>query len=133
MRAVSTRHTRAGLVLLALVALTVASCERLTGTKISKIVADPVRYEGEDVTVSGTVTERIDIPSVRGFVLSDGKASIGVVTKGNLPVTGAKIKARGRVQQAFAIGARKLLVIIEPPKLRPTPPRNPVVPGGGPT
>ena len=133
MRDVLTRRTRAGLVLLALLAVTAASCDRLMGTKISTIVADPGRYEGQDVTVTGTVTERIDVPSVRCYVLSDGNRSIGVVTKGDLPVPGAKVKARGRVQQAFAIGVRKLLVIIEAPKSRPTPPRNPVVPGGGPT
>jgi hypothetical protein len=133
MRDVLTRRTRASLVLLALLVVTVASCERLMGTKISKIAAAPGPYEGQVVTVSGTVTERIDVPSVRCYVLSDGNGSIGVVTKGNLPVPGAKVKARGRVQQSFAIGARKLLVIIEATKPRPTPPRNPVVPGGGPT
>jgi hypothetical protein len=132
MRDVLTRRTRAGLVLLALLIVTVASCERLMSTKIAKIAADPGRYAGHNVTVTGTVTERIDVPSVRCYVLSDGNGSIGVVTKGNLPVPGAKVRARGRVEQSFAIGARKLLVIIETPKSRPTPPRNPVVPGGGP-
>ena len=132
MRDALTRCTRAGLVLLALLVVTVVSCERVMGTKIAKIAADPRSYDGQEVTVTGTVTERIDIPSVRCYVLSDGEGSIGVVTKGNLPVPGAKVKARGRVQQSFAIGARKLLVIIEAPKSRPTPPRNRVAPGGGP-
>jgi hypothetical protein len=133
MRDKRTRGTPAGLVLLALLLMTAVCCERLVGTKIAKIAADPSSYQGQVVTVAGTVTERIDVPSVRCYVVSDGKSSIGVVTKGNLPVPGAKVRAKGRVEQSFAIGARKLLVIIETPKSRPTPPRNPVVPGGGPT
>lgn len=132
MRDVLTRCTRPSVVLLAVLVLTVVSCERLMGTKIAKIAADPGSYQGRDVTVTGTVKERIDVPSVKCYILSDGNGSIGVVTKGNLPVLGAKVRAKGRVEQSFAIGARKLLVIIETPKLRPTPPRNPVVPGGGP-
>ena len=96
MRVVLTRPPGAGLVPSPSL-LTAASCERLMGTKIAKIAADPGSYEGQDVTVTGTVTERIDVPSVRCYVLSDGKASIGVVTKGNLPVAGAKAEARGRV------------------------------------
>jgi hypothetical protein len=132
MRDALTRCTRLRPVLLAFGALTLLSCERLVGTKIAKIGADPGTYQGKDVTVIGTVKERIDVPSVRCYILSDGNGSIGVVTKGKLPLVGAKVRAKGRVNQSFAIGPRKLLVIIETPKAGPTPPRNPVVPGGGP-
>ena len=129
---VLTRYTRLRLVLLAVGALTVASCERLVATKITKIAAEPGTYQGKEVTVIGTVKERIDVPAVKCYILSDGNGSIGVVTKGKLPLVGAKVRAKGRVNQSFAIGVRKLLVIIETPKAVPTPPRNPVVPGGGP-
>jgi hypothetical protein len=124
----------AGLRLVALVigALTAASCERLMGTKIATIAAEPGKYEGKDVTVFGTVKERIDLLSVKCYVLSDGKASIGVVTQGRLPLVGQKTRGKGRVSQSFTIGARKLLVIIETPKPRPTLPRNPVLPRNGP-
>lgn len=132
MRDALTRCTRLRPLLLALGALTLLSCERLGATKIAKIAADPGTYQGKDVTVIGTVKERIDVPSVRCYILSDGNGSIGVVTKGKLPLVGAKVRAKGRVNQSFAIGARKLVVIIETPKAGPTPPRNPVVPRGGP-
>ncbi|HLE60104.1 MAG TPA: hypothetical protein VI700_01070 [Thermoanaerobaculaceae bacterium] len=132
MRDALTRCTRLGLAVLAFGALTVVSCERLVATKIAKIAAEPGTYQGKDVTVIGTVKERIDVPAVKCYILSDGNSSIGVVTKGKLPLVGAKVRAKGRVNQSFAIGVRKLLVIIETPKAVPTPPKNPVVPGGGP-
>jgi hypothetical protein len=127
-----TRCTRLRLILFALGALTAVSCERLVATKIAKIAAEPGKYEGKDVTVFGTVKERIDVPSIKCYVLSDGKASIGVVTQGRLPLVGEKARGQGRVSRSFAIGVRKLLVIIETPKPRPTLPRNPAVPGNGP-
>ncbi|MCJ7442649.1 MAG: hypothetical protein MUO25_13885 [Thermoanaerobaculaceae bacterium] len=127
-----TRSARLGLVALVIGALTAVSCERLVATKIAKIAAEPGKYEGKDVTVFGTVKERIDVPSIKCYVLSDGKASIGVVTQGRLPLVGEKARGQGRVSRSFAIGVRKLLVIIETPKPRPTLPRNPAVPGNGP-
>lgn len=124
----------AGLKLVALIigALSAASCERLLATKIARIAAEPATYEGKDVTVFGTVKERIDVPSVKCYILSDGKGSIGVVTKGKLPLVGAKMRAQGRVQRSVAIGIRKLVVIIETPKPTPTPPSKSELPRGGP-
>jgi len=101
-------------------------------TKIAKIAAEPGKYQGKNVTVVGTVQERIDLLSVKCYVVSDGKASIGVVTHGRLPLVGDKVRAKGRVEQSFAIGIRKLVVIIETPKPTPSPPSNLVLPRGGP-
>jgi hypothetical protein len=127
-----TRWARLGAAVLVFGAVTLASCDRLMATRIGKIAARPAEYQGKDVTILGTVTERIDIPSLKCYVVSDGKASIGVVTKGKLPLVGDKVSAKGRVQESFAIGSRKLLVIIEPAKPTPPRPKNPTVPKGGP-
>lgn len=124
------RCTRLGMVALALLA--VASCDRLMATRISKIAAQPAEYQGKDVTIYGTVSERIDIPSLKCYVLSDGDASIGVVTRGRLPLVGEKAHAKGRFQPSFAIGARKLLVIIEAAGPMPTRPAGAGIPAGGP-
>ena len=115
-----TRSTRLRLAALVLGTLTAASCERLMATKIAKIAAEPGKYQGKNVTVFGTVQERIDVRSVQCYILSDGRGSIGVVTKGPLPSVGKKALAKGRVQQSFAIGNRLLVVIIEPPRPTPT-------------
>jgi hypothetical protein len=119
-------------ILAALILLAAASCDRLLSTRISKITARPAEYQGKDVTVYGTVAERIDIPSLRCYVLSDGEERIGVVTKGRLPLVGEKVRAKGRVQQGFPIGARKLLVIIEAPRSVPTRASSPAGPVAGP-
>jgi hypothetical protein len=129
---VLSRCARLSAVALVLGVVTVASCDRLMSTRIGKIAARPADYQGKDVTIVGTVSERIDIPSLKCYVLSDGKDSIGVVTKGRLPLVGDRVRAKGRVQQSFAIGSRKLLVIIEAAKPTPTRPKNPAVPKGGP-
>lgn len=132
MRVALTRSAGLKLVALIMGVLSAASCERLLATKIARIAAEPATYEGKDVTVFGTVKERIDVPSVKCYVLSDGKASIGVVTQGKLPLVGQKARGKGRVRQSFAIGARKLVVIIETPKSTPTPPSKSELPRGGP-
>jgi hypothetical protein len=132
MMAVLTRFTRPALMALVLGVLTVISCDLLTPTRIAKIAAEPNRYQGKNVTIIGTVKERIDVPSIKCYILSDGKGSIGVITKGNLPLVGDKVRAKGRVEQSFAIGIRKLVVIIETPKATHIPPSDSELPKGGP-
>ncbi|HQT94827.1 MAG: hypothetical protein B7Z68_07790 [Acidobacteria bacterium 21-70-11] len=102
-----------------------ASCYRLTATSIGSIVKDASRYNGETVTVWGTVKERIDLPQLKCYVLDDGTGTIAVSTTGPLPTVGEKVHTRGRVEQAFAIGSRKIVGVIEPPRPKPTPMRRP--------
>lgn len=117
-------NTRVLVVMLALGALVAGSCERLSAKKIGTIVGQLDTYDGRTITVIGTVQERIDVPAIKCFILNDGTGSIGVVTRGRLPLVGQKVLAKGRVQRSFTIGARKLTVVIEQPKPAPTAPRN---------
>ena len=112
-------------VLLAALAVGAAACERLSARKIGKVVGELDAWDGRTVTVMGTVQERIDVPSIKCYILNDGSGSIGVVTKGRLPLVGQKLLAKGRVQRSFSIGARKLTVIIEQPEARPRSQTNP--------
>ncbi len=102
-----------------------ASCYRLTATNIGTIVKDAGRYEGKTVTVWGTVKERIDLPRLKCYILDDGTGTIAVSTTGPLPRVGDKMHTRGRVEQAFAIGRRQIVAVIEPPRPKPTPMRRP--------
>jgi hypothetical protein len=115
-----------------LASLAAAGCERLAAKKVGTIIGEIGSYEGRTVTVIGNVQERIDVPSIKCFVLNDGTGSIGVVTKGRLPLVGQKVLAKGRVQTGFVIGSRKLTVVIEAPKPTPTVPRNPGQRSSGP-
>jgi hypothetical protein len=119
-----TRNTRILVVVLALGALASVSCERLSAKKIGTVVGKLDVYDGRTVTVIGTVQERIDVPSVKCYILNDGTGSIGVVTKGRLPLVGQKVLAKGRVQRSFTIGARKLTVVVEQVAPTATPPRS---------
>ena len=94
---VLTRSTRRARMALVLGTLTVTSCDLLTATRIAKIAADPNKYQGRNVTIIGTVKERIDVPSIKCYILTDGKGAIAVITKGNLPLVGDKVRAKGRV------------------------------------
>lgn len=102
-----------------------ASCYRLMATNIGSIVKDPGRYDGRTVTVWGTVRERIDLPRLKCYILDDGTGTIAVSTTGPLPRVGQKMHTRGRVKQAFAIGRRQIVGVIEPPRPRPTAARPP--------
>ena len=101
------------------------ACYRLMATKIGSIVEKTGEYDGKTVTVYGTVKERIDLPHLKCYVLDDGSGTIAVSTTGTLPRVGEKMHTRGRVQQAFAIGSRRIVAVIEPPRPAPTPRREP--------
>ncbi len=113
------------LLLVAAAVLGAAACYRLTATKIGEIVKDPAAYDGKTVTVYGTVKERIDLPQLACYVLDDGSGQIAVVTTGPLPLVGETRHTRGRVQASFAIGRRKIVGVIEPPRPKPTRPPQP--------
>ncbi len=119
-------------VLLAALAVGAAACERLSAKKIGKVVGELDAWDGRTVTVMGTVQERIDVPSIKCYILTDGSGSIGVVTRGRLPQVGQKLLAKGRVQRSFSIGSRKLTVIIENPEARPPSRSNPAAGRRGP-
>lgn len=56
----------------------------LNSTKISKVMSDPASYNGKQISLFGTVTQRFS----GGFVLSDGTGTIYVTWNGALPAVG---------------------------------------------
>jgi len=45
--------------------------------------------------------------------VNDGTGSIPVISQGILPVRGTNIKVTGTVQEAFSLGDRSMVVLIE--------------------
>lgn len=90
-----------------------AGCERIGVTDIGKILEDPRAYAGRTVTVSGQASEVFSLFVVKYFVVQDKTGQIAVVTDRPLPKTGATVKVRGTVREAFSIGDRQLLVLVE--------------------
>lgn len=90
--------------------------EGLFSTPIGKVKTSPRDFDGKLVTVKGTVTESVNILFVKYFVLRDSTGEIPVITERTLPRQGEMISVKGNVQEAFAIGDQRLIVIVESPQ-----------------
>ena len=110
------RPTRAIFALLAATLVLQAACAGLLATKIGDIKKNPEKFANQVVTVSGTVDESHNLVLVHYYTVNDGSGTIAVVTKDALPKEGAKVVAKGTVNQAFKLGDASFLVIVEEPR-----------------
>ncbi len=93
--------------------LVLSGCQGITSTPIGKIIDDPRKYADKTVTVSGEVTEVFGFFMIKYFVIRDKTGEITVVTEKVLPKAGSTITVKGTVREAFALGDKQLLVIME--------------------
>ena len=105
------RHGALGVLVLALALAT--GCGRLFTTPIRDVLDDPAGYEGKNVTVAGVVLDSANLILVKYYRVEDATGRITVVARGAVPPRGAKVRVRGRVHQAFALGDQNLTVIEE--------------------
>jgi len=92
-----------------LAALVLSTGCGLTTTKIGDIQARSDQFVGREVTVSGEVTTSMKLPFLPGFYgVKDDTGEIIVVTDGQIPATGAKVRVKGHVEAAASIGGRSL-------------------------
>ena len=103
------------LLVLALIAILVVSLE-FKSTPIGRIIENPRDYAGKTVVVSGKVKEVFGLVFVQYFILKDKTGSIPVVTHRPLPGVGAKLRVRGTVMEAFSLGDKQLVVLVEQEK-----------------
>lgn len=99
--------------ILVVAALFGVACSGLLPTRIGDIHASPRKFDGKQVTVKGTVTEAVNLLFVKYFVVRDDTGDIPVVTERILPARGETVTIKGKVQEAFALGDERLLVIVE--------------------
>jgi len=92
--------------------LLVLSCGLLS-TSTRDIRENPRTFDGRTVTVSGQVKGPTSLVVVKYFTLVDSTGEITVVTERSLPKTGERIRVRGVVREAFSIGDRSTVVILE--------------------
>ncbi len=112
------RQGRLWPILLGAVAVAVVACSTMFATKVGDILSSPGAYEGKDVTIAGNVTTTHNLVFVKYYQVNDGSGEIAVVTDSPLPKEGDKVQVKGRVNQAFAIGSSRLIVIVEKPPSR---------------
>jgi hypothetical protein len=100
--------------------LLLARCTSLSTSPINKILENPRDYAGRTVTISGEVTEVFSLFVIKYFIVKDKTGQIVVVTERPLPNVGAKIVVKGTVEEAFSIGDKRLIVIVEKEPPPPT-------------
>lgn len=88
-------------------------CSSLTATPVGDVLAHPEKYDGKVVSVKGTVKGSANLMLVKGYSLGDEKGQLVVITDKNVPNPGTSMVVRGKVHQAFSIGGKNLLVLIE--------------------
>ncbi len=89
------------------------ACGRIFTTPIRDILDDPGGYEGKTVTVTGVVVDSTNLIVLKYYRVEDATGRIAVVAHQAVPPRGAKVRVRGRVHQAFAIGDQTFTVIVE--------------------
>ncbi len=82
-------------------------------TPIRDIVEHPRDHVDKQVTVEGEVKEVFGLLVVRWYTLDDGSGEIGVVTERPLPRRGERIRVTGTVREAYALGERSAVVLVE--------------------
>ncbi len=93
--------------------LLLVGCNGILATPINKILENPRDYSDKTVRISGNVTEVFGLFVVKYFVVKDKTGEIIVITKRPLPGKGTEITIKGTVQEAFSIGDKQLIVIVE--------------------
>ena len=102
------------LVLLSVVLL--AGCSGVLSTPIGDLVKSPRDYDGKELKISGTVTEKNSFLVAKYFVLKDKTGEIPVVTDRVLPNVGDTVTVHGQLKEAFSLGSFSALVFVEDPQ-----------------
>src|SRR5262245_58686054 len=105
-----TRHAAA--VALA-AALLLAACDYVLYTSIKDIVNAPVKYEGKEVRIKGTVSNPVQLFSLRTFVVKDDTGEIQVTTTRSLPASGSEVAVKGTVKSAMLVSGKSVGLRVE--------------------
>ena len=89
------------------------ACNEKT-TSIKTLLADPGKYDGHTVRVSGEVQQSIGALGFGAYELKDASGTIPVVTEGGgAPSRGAKVGVEGTFRAAYTLGTQSRAVIVE--------------------
>ena len=91
-------------------ATTLGGCAlSLRNPDIADLQRHPSRYQDRTVSVSGVVTSSWGVPLVpfRFYKVDDGTGEVTVLSQSlRMPVTGERVRVRGRVQDVAMLGGR---------------------------
>jgi hypothetical protein len=100
----STRFAAAAILVAAL-----AGCDYFVYTSVKDVLATPLKFEGTEVKLKGTVSEVVQLPllGTKAYTLQDGDAKIVVVvTQGQLPAVNDKVKLKGMVKSTMIVNGK---------------------------
>ena len=84
--------------------LLLAACP--SQTTISKINANPAKYQNKEVGIVGTVTDSYGVLGNGIYELDDGTGRIWVVTTRGVPTKGTRVGVAGRIHTGVSFGGR---------------------------
>jgi hypothetical protein len=110
----ATRGITLGITLLVGLALALGCGCRLVSTSIGRIVREPYKYQGSEVTVAGRVEASRWMPAVgaAGFCLVDGRDSLLVLTLKDPPSAGTRVRLQGRFLRRFPMEGTERMVLL---------------------
>jgi hypothetical protein len=83
-------------------------------TPIRQLLDDPSHHDGQNVRISGHVTETIGIAGLGAYRVDDGSGTIMVVSKeGGAPRKDTSVAVEGKFHAAFTLGPQTLAVVVE--------------------
>lgn len=95
------------------IVLAFMACNEKT-TSVKTLLADPGKYDGHTVRVSGEVGQSIGALGYGAYELKDATGTIPVVTQGGgAPSRGAKVGVEGTFRSAYTLGTQSRAVIVE--------------------
>lgn len=80
---------------------------------ISKLTADPGRYENKEVAIAGTVSNSWGALGRGAYEVDDGTGRLWVVTDRGVPSRGARVGAKGRLHTGFNFNGRNFGTVLE--------------------
>jgi hypothetical protein len=93
-----------------LAVLLLAACG---ATRISRINADPTRYQNKNVKVTGTVVNSFGILGKGAYQIQDDTGRIYVISGTGVPSKGTRVTVEGRVMPGATIMGRSLGTAIQ--------------------
>jgi hypothetical protein len=94
--------------------LVMQGCD-VTATPVSRVMADPFRYQGRSVSVRGVVGWSGEVPLVgrRGFTLEQDEAKLLVLSDRPAPPIGTSLKVAGHFEASFDLGEHFAPVLLD--------------------
>jgi len=89
------------------------ACDSITTTPIKDILDNPRQFSGKELQIKGQVVDIFSLIVVKYFMVQDKTGEITVVTSQPLPKKGEIIRVKGKVEEAFSLGDKQLLVFVE--------------------